>query len=524
MALPNIILPPEMTPVGSVRAELIGSGGTAAMQDEGEPIGVKLLRDLLAISKDMAENLNVLASVAKMQLEEAKRQGFALDEAAAEAARKRALSRPGGSGDVDFEGAGDDAKKGILDNLPFLMFGAGGLAGALAGFFKGLGLTGLLAVAAYMLGDDLNKYITELTGNEDMGSLAEYILYGTVASPAIAGALKGKKFAGIRGLLIGAVVGLTVGLASILNNQVEEVTGSKVMAEISSLLVGALGGAAAGFMVAGPIGAIVGAIIGVAVSTISSIYKYFTDTDFQKQIDEEFAKAGDFISGILDEMGKFLKQLELSIANWFEQNIQDPIAEFLGFNTSEDRKDPRYEAAKTDLEKVKSDMDAINSQAQALYREAYNQPRTDEGRARRDSLLAARDKLIEEYNRMSREDLKAAKQNVFDTLDTIKDERVAGKPRDTSFDFVSPDDMSLPTPPTITPDSATPTPSTTGQEAAVQSQYASMAANHPIVIANQGGDTNVQTINNVSKKSAPLEVSNYDDSIVRSMRNNYALD
>jgi len=71
MALPNIILPPEMTPVGSVRAELIGSGGTAALQDEGEPVGVKLLRELIAVSKDMAENLNVLASIAKMELEEA---------------------------------------------------------------------------------------------------------------------------------------------------------------------------------------------------------------------------------------------------------------------------------------------------------------------------------------------------------------------------------------------------------------------------------------------------------------------
>ena len=285
-----------------------------------------------------------------------------------------------------------------------------------------------------------------------------------------------------------------------------------------------LGGAAAGVMVAGPVGAIVGAIIGVAVSAISSIYKYFTDADFQKQIDEEFAGASDFISGIIEQMGKFLKQLELSIANWFEQNISDPIAEFLGLYTSEDRNDPRVEAARAEVQRIESEMDALRTQAQALSREAMNQPRTEEGRARRDSLYAAADKLVNEANRMSREEYKAARENVSNILSSVTDERIAATPRDTSFDFVAPDDMDLPTLPTITPDSAAPTPSTTGQEAAAQSQYASMAANHPIVIANQGGDTNVQTINNVSKKSAPLEGTNYDETVVGSQRRNRMYD
>lgn len=520
MNLPNIILPPEMTPIGSMRAELIGSGGTAAMQDAGDPVGVRLLRELISVSKDMAENLNVLASIAKMQLEEAKKLAFALDEQAVEAARMRGRdSDTSGTGAIDYEQAGEEEKKSIFDNLPFLMFGAGGLMGALRGFFKGIGLTTILAVGAYMLGDDLNKYITELTGSEDMGTLAEYILYGTAASPMIAGALQGKKFAGIRGVLIGAVVGLTVGLANVLNKQVEETTGSKILAEISTLLVGTLGGAAAGFMVAGPVGAIVGAIAGAAVSAISTIYKYFTDADVQQQVDEEFGEISDFMSGIITQVSMLLKKLEVAIAGWFERNISDPISEFLGISTSEDRRDPRVQEAQAQVDQVKSDISSLRDQAQALNREAMAQPRTEEGRARADELRSEADKLFNESNRMSREDLQAAQDYASSVLEGVTDERIATTPRDTSFDFQSPEDIMVPSP----VDNVTPTPSIAGQTAALQSAAAATAQAPLIISAPQtrGGDT---YNTNMQKTIVASDPSNYDETVIRSMRNNYTHD
>ena len=526
MALPNIILPPEMTPVGSVRAELIGSGGTAAMQEEGESVGVRLLRELISVSKDMAENLNVLADIAKMQLEEAKKLAFAMDESAIEAGRQ--ASADGGT-TVDLQQAGNDEKKGILDNLPFLMFGAGGLAGALAGFFKALGLAGLMGVVAYALGDDLNKYITELTGNEDMGKVAEFILYGTAASPIISAAMKGKKFAGIRGLLIGAVIGLVVGLVDLFESKVEEGTGSALLGDLTAALTGALGGAAVGLMVAGPAGIIPGLIIGLAVSAIKSLYDYFTNDENKQKIDEEFGKVEDV-----------LNQASQWIIDWVQTNLVDPVRKFLGLSTSADKSDSRVQAidekiaaAEENLESVDEQRDKMYTDAQALRREANAQPSTKEGRAERDRLLDEASQLDKEANTLSktaREDIRALKSERSDILQTVADERNAATTEPevkTASDYLQLGDgpMSMARDPSNPGGvSITPTPSATGQTAAMASQAAATTSSAPVIISapqTRGGDT---YNTNMQKTIVASDPSNYDDSIIRSMRNNYTLD
>ncbi len=298
-----------------MRSELLSQSSGDSTQD--------LLRELIDISNKSFEKMNILADIAQLQVEEAKKLAFQLREMAIEAARGRSDSSAS-SAAADPEALAEEEKKGLFGDLPFMIFGAGGFRGFLARFFKGLALTALFAGVAYALGDDLNNYVTDLTGNEDMGSLAEYILYGSAAAPLITSMLAGTKFGGrfggLKGLLIGAIVGLTVGLTDIVGDKVKEATGSSILKEASKILAGTLGGAAAGFIAFGPPGAIIGAIAGAALTAAAAIYNYFKDdSETKRAIDAEFEKLEDTMN-----------QASQWMINWVRNNLSDTVRKAIG--------------------------------------------------------------------------------------------------------------------------------------------------------------------------------------------------
>ena len=406
-----------------------------------------------------------------------------------------------------------------------MIFGAGGFRGFLTRFFKGLALTALLAGVAYALGDDLNKYVTDLTGNEDMGSLAEYMLYGSAAAPLITSMLAGTKFAGrfggLKGLIVGAVAGLLVGLVNIFESKVEEGTGSALLGDLTAALTGALGGAAVGLMVAGPAGIIPGLLIGLVVSTIKSLYDYFTDDTNRQKIDEEFGKVEDV-----------LNQASQWMINWIQSNLVDPVRKFLGLSTIADTSDSRVQAidekiaaAEENLESVDEQRDKMSTDAQALRREAGRQPRTKEGFAERDRLLDEAGQLYKEsltLSKTAREDIRALKSERSDILQTVADERNAATTEPevkTASDYLQLGDspMSMIRTP-ANPGGIQIAASQTGQAAAAMSEMDAGRSMAPIVIDNsqsRGGDTN---ITNVKKTTIAAENNNYDESIRQSMR------
>lgn len=514
MALPSIILPPEQQLIGSMKSQLLAQSPGDSTQD--------LLRELIDISNKSFEKMNILADIAQLQVEEAKKLAFQLREMAIEAARGSGGSDT--SAVADPEALAEEEKKGL--DLPFMIFGAGGFKGFLSRFLKGIGLTAILGGLAYMLGDDLNKYVTDLTGQEDMGSLAEYMLYGSAAAPLITSMLAGTKFAGrfggLKGLIVGAVAGLLVGLVNIFESKVEEGTGSALLGDLTAALTGALGGAAVGLMVAGPAGIIPGLLIGLAVSAIKSLYQYFTDDTNKQKIDEEFGKVEDA-----------LNQASQWMINWVRSNLIDPVRKAMGLSTIADTSDSRVQAidekiaaAKENLKAADEKRDEMYDQATALNREARDQPRTPEGRAERDRLHAESDRIATDANtlvRTIRRDIKALKSERGDILQTVADERNAAttEPPEilTARDFLQLGEgpMSMIRTP-ANPGGIQIAASQTGQAAAAMSESQATAQAAPIVIDNsqsRGGDTN---ITNVKKTTIAAENNNYDESIRQSMR------
>ena len=383
--------------------------------------------------------------------------------------------------------------------------GGGGLfdmiskGGFLSGILGKAAIGALLGSIAVVLSDEIGNYISSITGNDILGSLAEY---------GLVGAGLGSIF-GIKGAMYGAMIGAAVGVSRTIADETKkffdkyEIPGGTIAGEVAGALTLGAAGAAAGARIGGmihpmggPAGAIIGGLVGLTTGGIISVVSYLGDEEKRAAINKDFADIKKVIVDITD-----------AVNSWLEENVMKPLVdaadsvrEALGMSTSEDYQDDAVKAVDAEIAAARQKIDDMKSEARAVYRQAQAiDIRGLQGEEKaaaiqeRDELFAQNRRMISEANKFQREEVgaygrltKLKKDTVAEVTAAKQDERTTVKEMAADATQAVIDHGNR----NIEPQVATP--AQTGAEVAQARQTmreAESAASGPAQVVGQVGDT-----------------------------------